>query len=145
MGATTATPEEKMDSHVRLLIWISLVVAATYLIWMMIRSGQWTRLQAEAAERQKNLIGQSTETEQVVRESIKSQEEQLRLTRELVEELKGLREETAERQRTLVTRSAEAEQGVKEIISLQEEQLRLTRELVLEIKGLREGLERRDA
>jgi hypothetical protein len=134
-----------MDSHVRLLIWISLVVAATYLIWMMIRSTQWTRLQAESEERQKNVMGRSEETEQAIRDSLKAQEEQLRLTRELVDELKGLREESAERQRIQATRAAEAEQGVKDLIRLQEEQLRLTRELISEIRGLREGLERRDA
>jgi|CZKI01.1.fsa_nt_gi hypothetical protein len=134
-----------MDPHLRLIIWISLVVAATYLIWMMIRSGQWTRLQAESEERRKSAMGRSEDTEQAVRESIRAQEEQLRLTRELVGELKGLRDESAERQRALAARSADAEQGVKDLIHLQEEQLRLTRELVLEVKGLREGLERWDA
>jgi len=134
-----------MDSHVRFLVWLSLIVAAAYLIWTMIRSAKWMRLQAESAERQKSLIGRSAEAELIVGESIKIQDEQLRLARELVGELEGLREDLTERQRTLIARSAEAERSVKEVVGLQEEQLRLTRELIGEIKMLRESLERRDA
>ncbi|HXQ80704.1 MAG TPA: hypothetical protein VN775_05300 [Opitutaceae bacterium] len=134
-----------MDSHVRFLVWILLVVAAAYLIWTMVRSSRWMRLQAESAERQRNLMGRSAQAEQVVGESIKIQEEQLRLTRELVGELKGLREDSEERQKALIARSAEAERNVREMVRLQEELLRLTREMVGEIKALREGLERRNA
>jgi hypothetical protein len=140
-----AGKEDEMDSQARLLIWVLLAVAAAYLIWAMIRSARLMRLQGESAERQKNLAGRSEEAEHAVLESIRIQEEQLRLTRELVGELRGLREESAEREGHLIARSAEAEKGIREMIVLQEEQLRLSRELVREIKGLLESLERRNA
>jgi predicted Holliday junction resolvase-like endonuclease len=129
----------------RILIWMLLAVAAAYLVWSMLRSIKWMRLQAESAERQKCLVARSADAEQTVMESIRHQEEQIRLMRVLVAEICALREESAERQKSLVTRAADAEQGVRESIRLQEEQLRLMGELVRQIEGLRGDLERRNA
>ena len=48
-------------------------------------------LREESAERQKSLVTRAADAEQGVRESIRLQEEQLRLMGELVRQIEGLR------------------------------------------------------
>jgi len=134
-----------MDIPEIIFIWIPLAVAASYIGWAVVRSSRWARLQEDSAEGQRALVARSLQAEEEARASIKLQDEQLRLTRELVAHVEALREDLSQTQPDLVARSGDAARSIAEIVRLHEEQLRLVRDLAADVRALRDELGRRGA
>jgi hypothetical protein len=72
---------------------VFLALAIVYILWTLLRAKKWSRLQGEAIERQKLAIAGSERAEQRVQAALELQTKQVELTKELIAEIRALRED----------------------------------------------------
>jgi hypothetical protein len=81
-----------MNAH-NLVPIIFIVAALAYLAWSVARSRRWEKYQGEAADRSKTIIEATSRDRERLEEAISISREQLQVEKELLSEIKGLRED----------------------------------------------------
>jgi hypothetical protein len=85
-----------MNTHSLVPI-LLITVGLGYLAWSIARSRRWEKYQGEAATRAKTIIEASSHDRERLGEAILISREQLQVEKELLSELKGLRDDLKKR------------------------------------------------
>jgi hypothetical protein len=81
-----------MNGH-NLVPIVFIVAALAYLAWSVARGRRWEKYQGEAANRSKTIIEDAARDRERLNEAISISREQLQVEKELLSELKGLRDD----------------------------------------------------
>lgn len=81
-----------MTTH-QILPFVFIIVGVAYLAWSVARSRRWEKYQSEAASRAKAIVADASKSKEHFAEVMAISREQLQATKDLLAEVRGLRED----------------------------------------------------